>query len=124
MSVDLASCVLVVDETPSLGDVLANALERECCAAQVAASTSHALALARERKPDLIIINLVSPSDLLGPLTADPRLRGTPVILIAAGPHETECTTSASVVRVFSKPFYLSDVVAAAIEALGRVARP
>jgi CheY-like chemotaxis protein len=124
MSAVRGPCVLVVAESPSLGDVLANALERECCAVQVARSGGEALRLARARPPDLITVDLEVSTDLLAQLQHDQRLNRVPLILITTDPGVASRSLSEPIVRTFRKPFYLSEVVSAVVETLGPVARP
>ena len=119
----LGLSILVVDESPYLGDVLVSALEREGCAATVARSAAEALQLARELEPDLITIDLGPAGDITPDLVGHLRLQGVPLILLvpnAADPQLRELSAT----RVFGKPFYLSQVVAAVLETLGRRAYP
>jgi CheY-like chemotaxis protein len=113
--------ILVVDESPYLGDVLVSALEHEGCVAAVARSATEALQLARELEPDLITVDLGADGDITPDLVGRLRSHGVPLILIApnAGDPQLE---RLSATRVFGKPFYLSQVVAAVLETLGRAA--
>jgi CheY-like chemotaxis protein len=115
--------ILVVDESPHLGDVLVSALEQEGCAAAVARSAAEALQLARELEPDLITVDLGADGDITPDLVGHLRLQGVPLILIAPNAGDPQLK-ELSATRVFGKPFYLSQVVAAVLEALGRPAHP
>jgi CheY-like chemotaxis protein len=109
--------VLVVDESPYLGDVLMSALEREGCAVAAARTRAQALHLADTLAPDLITIDLGGhggiDADLVARLIDDPRRRTVPMIVIAPNVRDFPSAT-----RVFGKPFYVSEVVSAVLEIL------
>ncbi len=78
--------VLVVDDDPSLTSVLKRGLAYEGFAVDTAASGEDALALARERLPDLVILDIMMPGldglEVLRRLrAADPRL---PILMLTA----------------------------------------
>ena len=50
--------VLVVDESPYVGDVLVSAFEREGCRASIARDRNEALHLSRSLQPDLITVEV------------------------------------------------------------------
>jgi DNA-binding response OmpR family regulator len=118
--------VLVVDESPYLGDVLASALEREACHVAVARTPAHALQLASSSLPDVIIVDLAQRSecDLLARLSGDRALSRVPVVLISTDPVAARRRSGERVSRVFGKPFYMSEVVAAVLETVGWPAHP
>ncbi len=119
----LGLSILVVDESPYLGDVLVSALEHEGCAATVARSAAEALQLVRELEPDLITVDLGPDGDITPNLVGHLRLTGVPLILIAPNAGDPQLR-ELSARRVFGKPFYLSQVVAAVLETLGRATHP
>jgi DNA-binding response OmpR family regulator len=119
----LGLSILVVDESPYLGDVLVSALEREGCAATVARSAAEALQLARDLEPDLITVDLGPDGEITPDLVGHLSRRRVPLILIAPNAGDPQLR-ELSAARVFGKPFYLSDVVAAVLVALGRPAHP
>lgn len=78
--------ILVVDDDPSVTSVLKRGLAYEGFAVDTAASGEDALALARERPPDLVILDIMMPGldglEVLRRLrAADPQL---PVLLLTA----------------------------------------
>ena len=119
----LGLSILVVDESPHLGDVLVSALEHEGCAATVARSAAEALQLARELEPDLITVDLGPDGDITPDLVGHLRLTDVPLILIAPNAGDPQLR-ELSATRVFGKPFYLSQVVTAVLETLGRATHP
>jgi DNA-binding response OmpR family regulator len=115
--------ILVVDESPHLGDVLVSALEHEGCAATVARSAAEALQLVRELEPDLITVDLGAAGEITPDLVGHLQGQGVPLILIAPNAGDPQ-VRDLSATRVFGKPFYLSQVVAAVLETLGRATHP
>jgi two-component system capsular synthesis sensor histidine kinase RcsC len=115
--------ILVVDESPYLGDVLVSALEHEGCAATVARSAAEALLLARVLEPDLITVDMGPDGEITPDLVGHLTVQGVPLILIAPNAGDPQLR-ELSATRVFGKPFYLSQVVAAVLETLGRAAHP
>lgn len=115
--------ILVVDESPYLGDVLVSALEHEGCAATVARSAAEALHLARVLEPDLITVDIGPDGEITPDLVGHLTVQGVPLILIAPNAGDPQLR-ELSATRVFGKPFYLSHIVAAVLETLGRAAHP
>ena len=112
--------ILVVDASPYLGDVLVSALEHEGCSAAVARNAAQALHLSWTLSPDLITVDLGRAFD--DHFVA--RLPSIPLILIAPSFRNVSPGLTERAARVFEKPFYLSEVVAATLETLGRAAHP
>jgi DNA-binding response OmpR family regulator len=77
--------VLVVDDEPMIREVVARYLEREGFRVDVASDGQGALRLARERRPHLVILDLMLPDtrglDILGELRASGAV---PVIVLTA----------------------------------------
>jgi twitching motility two-component system response regulator PilH len=115
--------ILVVEDSPQLGDILVGALEHEGCAASLARTSSQALQLARRLEPDLITLDLGQPgrvdADTVRTLRADPLTREIPLIVIAS-PARGLPLADPHIARVFSKPFYVAEVVDAVLTVLGR----
>jgi DNA-binding response OmpR family regulator len=89
--------LLVVDDEPTITDVLARYLERAGYETQVAGDGPQALALAAARRPDLVILDLMLPGldglEVMRRLRSleDPRLRGRmPIILLTARGEESD----------------------------------
>ena len=82
-----APLVLVVDDEPSVVDIISRSLVREGCQVRSAGNGRDALALARELKPRLITLDVMMPSmdgwSVLTALKADPVTRDIPVVMIS-----------------------------------------
>ena len=78
--------VLVVDDDAAARDLLSRFLRREGFGVLSAASGDQALRMARERRPDVITLDVIMPGmdgwEVLRELKADPALEGIPVILM------------------------------------------
>jgi CheY-like chemotaxis protein len=80
--------ILVVDDTPTLLDAVRACLEGEGYQVATCLESSQAVRLAREQRPDVIMLDVVMPEvsgwEVLSELRADPTLAGTPVIVCTA----------------------------------------
>jgi CheY-like chemotaxis protein len=120
----LGLTILVVEDSRDVGAILAAALEDEGCRALVARTGSQALDLARRTPPDLITLDLALPGmsglDLLAQLRVDPATRHIPIVAVSGHTAHLDPVLARQVARVIGKPFYLSDVVSAVLQTLGR----
>jgi DNA-binding response OmpR family regulator len=118
--------VLVVDESPYVGDVLVSAFEREGCHASIARDRTAALQLSQSLRPDLITVELSPKLDahFVEQLVDHKELSETAFIVITPSKRGVPPAIADRAVRIFEKPFYLSEVVATTMEALGRAAHP
>jgi signal transduction histidine kinase/CheY-like chemotaxis protein len=77
---------LIIDDDESALDLMRRWLERNGYDVVAATDAESGLVLAREQRPDLILLDALLPGrsgyDMLPELSADPRLRRTPVILV------------------------------------------
>lgn len=112
--------VLVVDESPHVGDVLVSALEREGCRATIARDPTEALRLSHTLHPNLIAIEMGARVDhgFVTELVKDVQLQETAFIIIVPSRRGVPQAITARALRVFEKPFYPAEVVATAVEAL------
>jgi CheY-like chemotaxis protein len=80
--------ILVVDDTPALLDVVRACLESEGYQVETCLESRHAVRLAREQRPDVIMLDVVMPEvsgwEVLEQLRADALLAQTPVIVCTA----------------------------------------
>src|SRR5687767_2508159 len=80
--------VLVVDDDPSLREILHTALTDEGYEAQTATDGNHALATLRIWRPDLIVLDLMMPGmsgwSFRRALLADASLASIPVVVVTA----------------------------------------
>lgn len=123
----LGLSILVVEDSQDVGAILASALEDEGCTALLARTGHQAVDLARRVRPDLITLDMALPgmpgSDVIAQLRADPATREIPIVAVCGHVRELDPTTGAQVARVVGKPFYLSEVVEAVLDTLGRPSR-
>jgi len=80
--------ILVVDDTPAVLDVVRKVLESEGYYVATCLESRHAVRLAQEEQPDLIMLDVVMPEvsgwEVLAELRADARFVQTPVIVCTA----------------------------------------
>ena len=80
--------ILVVDDTPALLDVIRNCLEGEGYRVRTCLESRHAVRIAREERPDVIMLDVVRPEvsgwQVLAELRADASFARTPVIVCTA----------------------------------------
>jgi CheY-like chemotaxis protein len=80
--------VLVVDDDPSIRKMMVAALKRDGYKFAEAANGQEALDMMRERRPDVVLLDLMMPIlsgwDVLRERESDPRLRDIPVIIVSA----------------------------------------
>jgi DNA-binding response OmpR family regulator len=87
----LSALVLVVDDEPSIVDLLAYNLKREDYQVAVARDGEEALSVARREHPDLIILDLMLPRlDGLDVCRAIRRERDVPIIMLTARESEID----------------------------------
>jgi CheY-like chemotaxis protein len=110
--------VLVVEDEPYLCDLIADVLEAEGHTTRKASNGLDALELVAERKPELVLLDLMMPVmdgwEFMSELRANPAWRDVPVVIITAvyDVAKTQAITDAR--AVITKPFdidQLSDVV-------------
>src|SRR3954447_18657398 len=93
MSGHRRGCVLVVDDEPTFGEIVARYLGRAGYATRVAQDGTAALAAAKERRPDLVVLDLMLPG--IDGLEVMRRLRdgdrhGLAVIVVSARGEESD----------------------------------
>ena len=80
--------ILVVDDTPSLLDTVRGCLEDEGYRVVTCLESRHAVRLAQEERPDVIMLDVVMPEvsgwEVLAQLRADASFARTPVIVCTA----------------------------------------
>lgn len=88
MVANAAPLILVVDDTPALLDVVRKCLEGEGYRVVTCLESRHAVRLASEQPPDVIMLDVVMPEvsgwEVLAELRADARFARTPVIVCTA----------------------------------------
>ena len=85
--------ILVVDDNPELAGLFRRYLRHEPYRVIQAISGARAVALAHELRPDVIILDVMIPSqdgwDILQHLRADSETRGTPIVICSVLPDQT-----------------------------------
>jgi DNA-binding response OmpR family regulator len=95
-SADQSAFVLVVDDEPTIGEVLCRYLERAGFQAGVAGDGPQAIAMSTQRKPDLVILDIMLPGidglEVMRRLheSDDSTHRGPAVILLTAKGEESD----------------------------------
>jgi len=115
--------ILVVEDNQSVGEILASALEQEGCTALLTDRPGQLVELAKRQRPNLITLDVqhagLRSSDVIARLGADPTTRDIPIIALSARARDLP-SFEGNIARVFGEPFYLSEVVSAVLETLGR----
>lgn len=102
--------ILIVEDHPTMREAMRLVLEHEGFVIREAADGASALAMARERPPDLMFLDLNIPgasgADVLRQLKADPTTAGVRVIIVTAtGEEGREHVLGLGADEYFTKPF-------------------
>lgn len=122
-----AANILVVDDDRTLTDLLAELLQTEGYACCIAHNGRDALALEREHKPDLVILDVMMPGD--DGITTLRKLRETssvPVLMLTAMGEDDDriLGLEAGADDYLAKPFVARELVLRIQAILRRVAEP
>jgi CheY-like chemotaxis protein len=120
VTVTSAPRILVVDDTPALLDVIRQCLQSEGYRVRTCLESRHAVRMAREEPPDMIMLDVVMPEvsgwEVLAELRADPAFKLTPVIVCTA--YVAEAMTRLSELKgpdqhlgLLPKPFELEELI-------------
>lgn len=107
--------ILVVDDEPSVADLLAYNLRKALYDVKVAADGSTALHLAREYRPDLILLDLMIPEvDGLDVCRELRKTSGVPIIMITARGEEVDRVLGLEIGAddYVTKPFSVRELMA------------
>lgn len=116
--------ILICDDEAVLRELVRASLSERRFRLVEARSGDEALELAREHRPDLIVIDMMMPGrsglDVLGEVRADPELAATPVILLTARAQVADraAAEAAGADRFVAKPFSPQALVAVIDELL------
>jgi CheY-like chemotaxis protein len=103
-----STVALVIDSDPADRDILRGALADEGFVPVFVKAEADALPLAKAVQPDIIILDVILPSDAgldaLRQIKADPQLRHCPVVILTAV-DEPESATALGAADVLLKPF-------------------
>jgi CheY-like chemotaxis protein len=122
--------ILVVDDTPSILDLIRASLEEEGYRVATCLRSRDALRLAHEERPDAILLDMVMPEmsgwDVLEQLRADPRFARIPVIVCTAYLAEAlgrlpelRGPTGDTRIGLLPKPFDMDELVEVVATATG-----
>lgn len=120
VSVTAPPRILVVDDTPAILDVVRLTLESEGFRVTTCLESRHAVRLARETRPNLIMLDVVMPEvsgwEVLAQLRAEPALEHTPVIVCSAYVAEAlgrlaELKRPDQHLGLLPKPFELEELI-------------
>lgn len=118
--------VLVIDDDRESREVLEEQLRRSGHGVQTAANASEGLRVARERRPDIVLLDAelpdMTPAGVCRALEGEMSTRGVPVIAMLAVDQQ-EVVGGAGVTDAIGKPFSMREVLSH-IESALRRARP
>jgi two-component system phosphate regulon response regulator PhoB len=118
--------VLVIDDDREDREVLEEHLRRAGHGAQTAATGTEGVRLARDRRPDVILVDAalhdMTPAGLCRSLESELGTRGVPVVAMV-GQEQEEVAGRAGVADAIGKPFTIQDVLHQ-IETVLKRARP
>ncbi|HTV19964.1 MAG TPA: response regulator, partial [Polyangiaceae bacterium] len=101
--------VLIVDDEFGLAELIAEVLAERDYVTAIAINGELGLALVRERRPDLVLLDLMMPvmtgSEMLRQMRADPSLADLPVVVMTALPGAVPADSAAGHQAVLQKPF-------------------
>jgi DNA-binding response OmpR family regulator len=116
--------ILVVDDEPTLRETVSYTLRREGFLVETAAEGTRALAIARERKPDLVVLDVMLPGmDGLQVCRALRRESTVPIIMLSARGEELDRVLGLEIGAddYLTKPFAMRELVARIRAQLRRV---
>jgi twitching motility two-component system response regulator PilH len=119
--------IMIVDDSPTEVHVLRTALENHGYKTVVASDGEECLSLAREVKPDLILMDVVMPGvngyQATRTLTRDPQTSAIPIVMISSKNLETDKIWGMrqGAADYLTKPVTEADLLAKAKELLDRV---
>jgi CheY-like chemotaxis protein len=107
--------VLVIEDEPYLCDLIADVLEAEGHQPAKAANGLDALSRVAERKPQLILLDLMMPVmdgwEFMAALRANPAWRDIPIVIITAVYDIARTQQESGASAVISKPFDIDQLV-------------
>jgi len=118
--------LLIVDDEYALVETLKDFLENEGYGVETASNGQEGLAAMKERRPDLVLTDLMMPimngKEMLIAMRSDPDLASVPVILMSAA-RRTIAVPPGEAFPAFSvflrKPFMLAPLIEAIVTLIG-----
>ena len=104
--------ILIVDDDKNLVELMQFVLQKENHTICIARDGKAGLAMAKQKKPDLIVLDVMMPEmdgfSVSGSLFKDPAMRHTPILILTAQGHSREIFELVPNVRLhMDKPFDL-----------------
>ena len=107
--------ILYADDEPEVRDIIKKILAKEDYEVILAADGNEALKLAKEKKPDLIILDYLMPGlngiEILEALQKGSETKPIPVIMVTAYPYEKEKSLHAGALDFLTKPIEKVDLL-------------
>ena len=109
--------VLLIEDEPNIIEAISFILSRDGWDVKTHSNGHDAIEAVRNRRPDLIILDVMLPGksgfDILEDIRADPELAATPVLMLTARGQvkDREMATKAGASRYMTKPFSNSEVL-------------
>jgi CheY-like chemotaxis protein len=108
--------VLVVDDEPTIRDLIADALREADFEVEIASNGVEALSLMHRWIPDMVVLDLMMPrldgSGFTQLMRLNPRFASVPVLLVTAAYGAQEAAEQVGARAWLSKPFELDHLVA------------
>lgn len=116
--------ILVVDDDPTIGDLIQEVLEQAGYGVQRAYSGTETLLVLQHRRPDLVLLDLMLPG--LSGEALLPRLEGLPVIVVSAkaAVDDKVSLLLGGAADYLTKPFDTQELLARVTVQLRRTAQP
>ena len=116
--------VLVVDDEFGIAELFDGVLTDEGHRVLTAMNGRDGMAVLASERADLIFLDFMMPAmdgaAMLGALSIDPNLRGTPIVMMSSIPAETVAEHCSGYVTIISKPFRIIDIVDLTERLLGK----
>jgi CheY-like chemotaxis protein len=107
--------VLVVDDESLIREILSDLLTSDGHLVDTASDGSEALEVIHGRRPDVILLDMMTPEvgvwDFLARYSADTTCRGVPVAILSTTPTAGIALEEAGVSAVISNPFDVQDLL-------------
>ncbi len=118
--------ILIVDDEPNLRNLVHATIDSPVYQVIEACDGEEAWTLIKERKPDLVLLDLKMPRrsglEVLMAIRADPELRGTQVMVLTSSDQQSDIDAGilAGADYYLTKPFSPADLIARVSEAIGQ----
>ncbi len=122
----MGSHILLIEDEPNITEALRYILQREGYRVDTHSDGASALETIRERRPDMVILDVMLPHrsgyDILRDLRAEPTHADLPVMILTARGQDKDrdLATRYGASRFMTKPFSNAEVLATVRELLAR----